>query len=170
MSTAAIRNALAGLEEYFQSGRVGGPRPDTPAVAVMREGLRCRVQTPDGKGIDTDMSPAFGGEGSANSPGWLARAALASCDATALRMRAIRLGIELDSIEVSVEAASDGRGIFLDQGISPGSSDMRVRFRVGARDVPREKIQEMVDWVVAHSPVGCDFEQAVQYAVELDLI
>ena len=170
MSTATIRNAITGLEEYFRSERARGPRPDTPATAVMQEGLRCRVQAPDGKGIDTDMSAAFGGEAAANSPGWLARAALASCDATALRMRAIRLGIELDSIEVSVEASSDGRGIFLDQGISPGSTDMRVRFRVGARDVPREKIQEMVDWVVAHSPVGCDYQQAVGFAVELEVI
>ena len=170
MATTTIRNALAGIEEYFQSDQARGPRPDTPATAVVETGLRCRVQAPDGKAVYTDMSEAFGGRAEFNSPGWLARAALASCDATGLAMRAIRLGIELDSVEVSVEASSDGRGLFLDEGISPGSCDLRVQFRVAARDVPREQIQEMVDWVVAHSPVGCDFEQPVEFEVELELI
>lgn len=170
MSTSTIRNALASLEEYFQSGRVSGPRPDTPATAVVEPGLRCRVHAPDGKELHTDMSEAFGGKGEFNSPGWLARAALASCDATALAVHAIRLGVELDSIEVEVEASSDGRGMFLDGDISPGSCDMRVRFRVGAGKVPREQIQEMVDWVVAHSPVGSDFEQHVRFDVDLELI
>lgn len=170
MSTTSIRAALEGLEDYFQSDRYQGPRPDAPATAVMRDGLRCRIEAPDGKAVHTDMSKAFGGRDEFNSPGWLARAALASCDATGLALRAIKLGIELDSIEVRVEASSDGRGIFLDQDISPGSRDMRLVFRVGARGVPRETIQEMVDWVIAHSPVGCDFERPVEIEAELELV
>jgi len=170
VSSSGIRQALKGLEEYFQSDRYRGPRPDAPARAVMQDGLRCRVEGPDGTSVCTDMSAAFGGRGEFGSPGWLARAALASCDATGLALRAIREGIELDSIEVSVEASSDGRGIFLDQGISPGSRDMKLIFRVGARDVPREKIQQLVDWVITHSPVGTDVEQAVAVEVELELV
>lgn len=170
MSTSGIREALEGLEAYFQSDRYTGPRSDLSATAVMQDGLRCRTETPDGKFIHTDMSAAFGGRDEYVSPGWLARAALASCDATGLATRAIRLGIELDSIEVRVEAASDGRGLFLDQGISPASRDMKLIFRVGARDVPREKIQELVDWVVAHSPVGRDLEEPVAVEVELELV
>jgi len=170
MSTTRIRAAMEGLEEYFQGDRYRGPRPDTPATAVMQDDLRCRIEAPDGKAMHTDMSAAFGGRGEFNSPGWLARAALASCYATGLALRAIRLGVELDSIEVSVEAASDGRGLFLDQGISPGSRDMRLKCKVGARGVPRETIQVLFDWVVAHSPVGSDFERAVEVEVELELV
>jgi hypothetical protein len=36
--------------------------------------------------------------------------------------------------------------------------------------VPRAQIQEMADWVIAHSPVGHDFEPAVECAVELEVI
>ena len=170
MSNASIRAAIIGLEEYFQSDRYQGPLPDTAATATIEKGLRCRVESPDGRGIHTDMSPAFGGEGSAHSPGWLARAALASCDATAVALRAARLGIELESIEVSVEASSDGRGIMLDKGISPASSDMSVVFRIGAAGVPREQVQALVDWVVAHSPVGADLEHPVGVQVELEIL
>lgn len=123
----------------------------------MQDGLRCRVETPDGKAVHTDMSAAFGGRGEFNSPGWLA-------------LRAIRVGIEFDSVEARVEASSDCRGIFFDQGISPGSSDMKLIFRVGARDVPREQIQELVDWVIAHSPGGSDVERPVDFGVELELV
>jgi uncharacterized OsmC-like protein len=55
---------------------------------------------------------AVGGNATAGSPGWLLRAAVASCDATLLTMRAARLGLNLESVEVRVEALSDGRGMF----------------------------------------------------------
>ena len=120
--------------------------------------------------IHTDMSESIGGTATANSPGWLSRAAIASCDATLLTMRAARKGIKLDTVEVSVDAMSDGRGMFLDEGVSPGSSEIHIRFRVGAKDVSLEQLQELVDWVVAHSPVGTDIAQAVDVSVELEPI
>ena len=143
-------------------------RADTPATAVSENGLRCRVQSPDGKQIYTDMSTSLGGSATANSPGWLSRAAIASCDATLLAIRAARQGIELDSIEVNVDASSDGRGMILDQGISPGSSAIRVRFNVGARNATDQQLRELVDWVIAHSPVGTDIAQAVEVNVEFE--
>ena len=115
------------------------------------------------------MPESIGGTATANSPGWLSRAAIASCDATLLAIRAARTGIELDSIEVSVDAMSDGRGMFLDEGISPGSTEVRIHFRICAKDVSRAQLQELVDWVVEHSPVGTDIAQAVDVSVELEL-
>ncbi|HKJ51257.1 MAG TPA: OsmC family protein [Gammaproteobacteria bacterium] len=167
---SSIRKAIVALEEFFGGENAPGPRADMGAVASIEDRLRCRIRCPNGRELHTDVSRALGGTASANSPGWLARAALASCNATGLAMRAARLGIRLDSIEVGVEAMSDGRGLFLDQDISPGTCDLRVRFRVSARDVPREQIQEMVDWVVAHSPVGADFERPVAMGIELEVI
>jgi len=73
-------------------------------------------------------------------------------------------------VEVSVDSMSDGRGLFLDEGISPGSTEVRILFKIGATGVPREKLQEMVDWVSAHSPVGTDVEKAVDVSVELELV
>ena len=167
MSFREIRQKVQSLEKYFLAKRNPGPQADTPATAVIENGLRCRVKSPDGKTIFTDMSPALGGSGTANSPGWLSRAAIASCDATLLAIRAARQGIELDTIEVNVDASSDGRGMILDEGILPGSSEIRVRFNVGAPKATTEQVRELVDWVVAHSPVGTDIARSVDIRVEV---
>lgn len=82
-------------------------------------------------------------------------------------MRAARMGIRLDRIEVRVEASSDGRGMFLDEGICPGSSEIRIVFNVTAQGVSREQIQELVHWVATHAPVGNDISRAVEMFVEL---
>jgi uncharacterized OsmC-like protein len=136
-------------------------------MAVVEDGLRCRIESPDGRSVHTDMPVSLGGAATANSPGWLMRAAIASCDATLLAMRAARKGIELDSIKVKVDAKSDGRGMLLDEGISPKSSEVRVLFDIRAGNVSREEIQELVDWVTAHAPVGNDVSQSVEMFYEL---
>lgn len=163
-----IQSAVIGVEEYYKNKNEPGPKADIRATAVIEGGLRCCIQSPDGKVAITDMSKSVGGTATANSPGWLSRAAIASCDATLLAIRAARKGIELDTIKVSVDAMSDGRGMFLDEGVFPGSTEMRICFNVSAKDVSRAQLQELVDWVVAHSPVGSDFARAVEVSVELD--
>ena len=57
------------------------------------------------------MATSLGGGGSAPSPGWLMRAALASCDATIVAMEAARAGIELTDLTVTVVSESDNRGV-----------------------------------------------------------
>jgi uncharacterized OsmC-like protein len=165
-----IQKAIVSVEEYYQEKIETGPKSDIRATAIIEGGLRCRIQSPDGKAVHTDMSESIGGTATANSPGWLSRAALASCDATLLAMRAARSGVKLDTIEVSVDAMSDGRGMFLDEGVSPGSSEIRIRFCVGAKDVSEGQLQELVDWVVEHSPVGADIARAVDVRVETEFV
>lgn len=165
MATQDIRKAIEAVEIHLQSRT--GPEPDTCATAVVEEGLRCRIQSPDGRSVSTDMPASLGGTATFNSPGWLMRAAIASCDATLLAMRAARKGIELDSIMVRVDAKSDGRGMLLDEGISPKSSEIRVLFDIRARNASREQIQELVNWVTAHAPVGNDISHAVEMSYEL---
>jgi uncharacterized OsmC-like protein len=167
MTFHEIRKKILSLEKYFLAKADAGPRPDTPARAVVERGLRCRVHSPDGKSIFTDMSASLGGSATANSPGWLSRAAIASCDATLLAIRAAYQGIELDSIEVNVYASSDGRGMILDEGILPGSSEIRVLFNIGTRKASAEQVRELVDWVVTHSPVGSDISRTVDLRVEI---
>jgi uncharacterized OsmC-like protein len=166
MAITNIKDAIIGVEKYYESNP--GPKPDIYATAVVENGLKCRIQSPDGKTVTTDMPETVGGTATANSPGWLSRAAIASCDATLLAMRAARKGIKLDVIEVKVGAMSDGRGMFLDEGISPGSSEVRILFNIRAKDASREQIQELVDWVAAHAPVGSDISRAVDVFVELE--
>ena len=141
-----------------------------PATAVIEDGLRCRIESPDGRAIYTDMPKSIGGSATSNSPGWHLRAALASCDASMVALRATRLGLQLDSIEVRVEATSDGRGMFLDDGVLPGSPEMRLYFKIAATDVSQEAIEDLVHWVEQHSPVGSDVSRAVDLHSEIEMI
>ena len=168
MSVSEIRKAFENTENYLQSQTDPGPRADVAATATIEDGLKCRIESPDGTAIYTDMPTSVGGSATANSPGWHLRAALASCDATLLAMRAARLGLKLDDIEVRVEASSDGRGMFLDEGISPGSHEMRLYFKIVASGVSQEQIKALVHWVEQHSPVGADIKRAVDVHSEID--
>jgi uncharacterized OsmC-like protein len=170
MQVTGIGKAVRKVESYLQSQSSPGPQADVPANATIEDGLRCRIEAPDGSAIYTDMPRSVGGSATANSPGWHLRAALASCDATLLAMRAARLGLKLDSIGVRVEATSDGRGMFLDENISPGSADMRLTFKIGASDVSTEQIKELVDWVEQHSPVAADITRAVELQSDIELL
>ena len=168
MNASEIQQAIEGVEQYLHDNAERGPQPDVPATAIIEDGLRCRIEAPDGSAIYTDMPTSVGGSASASSPGWHLRAALASCDATLLAMRAARLGLKLDSIQVRVEASSDGRGMFLDESVSPGSTDMRLYFKISASKVTRSQIEALVHWVEQHSPVGADITRAVDARSELE--
>ena len=168
MNTSEIQQAIEEVEQYLSNNSDPGPRPDVPATATIEDGLKCRIEAPDGSAIYTDMPTSVGGYASASSPGWHLRAALASCDATLLAMRAARLGLQLDSIQVRVEASSDGRGMFLDEGVSPGSEEMRLYFKISASTVPRAQIEALVHWVEQHSPVGADITRALDAPSELE--
>lgn len=82
---SAIEEASRRLTEHPEAAAA----TDAPATAVREEGLRFRVDGPAGA-VTSDMSNAVGGGVTAPTPGWLLRAALASCDATLVAMEAAR--------------------------------------------------------------------------------
>ena len=170
MDNREIGQAVARVENHLQSQNDPGPCADMPATATVIDGLHCRIESPDGNAIHTDMPPSVGGDASANSPGWMLRAALASCDATLLAMRAARQGLQLERIEVTVEASSDGRGMFLDEGINPGSADMCLRFRIAPGNASAEQVRALVHWVETHSPVANDIIRAVTVRSEIEIV
>ena len=83
----SIRSAIEAASDDLTEHPEAGSGTDTAATAVREEGLRFRVEGPNGEVI-TDMSKTVGGGATAPTPGWLLRAALASCDATAIAMEA----------------------------------------------------------------------------------
>jgi uncharacterized OsmC-like protein len=61
------------------------------------------------------------------------RAALASCTGTVIAMRAAKLGIELEKLDVSVESQSDNRGLLgLDAGVSAALTGLRALVHISA--------------------------------------
>ena len=92
---------------------------------------------------------------------------------SALRLQCARKLLHLFSIregQVRVEASSDGRGMFLDEGVSPGSDRMLLYFRIGAGKASTEQIESLVEWVEQHSPVAADITRAVEVYSELETV
>ena len=158
MSVEHIRNSVNDVITYLKENPKDALSTSAPITAVMEGDLRCRATDENGQTIVTDMPKAVGGGGSAPSPGWLSRAALATCDATRIAMRAAELGIALDTLEVTADTVDDDRGLFgIDKSVRAGSLSIRTRVTIGATGVAEKTLREIVDYSVTHSPVadGC---------------
>jgi uncharacterized OsmC-like protein len=115
------------------------------------------------------MVAAVGGADSAPSPGWILRAAEASCVATLIAMRAAQLGHRPSSLEVVVESESDDRGILgLDDSVPAGPLSTRIVVRLAASGLGNGEVRELVDWAVDHCPVVDAVRRAVPVSVEID--
>jgi uncharacterized OsmC-like protein len=114
------------------------------------------------------MPGAVGGDASAPTPGWLMRAAWASCAATAIAMRAAELGISLTRLDVTAESESDMRGLLgLGKGVAAGPHRARIQVRIAAEDADAERLHELVAWADRHSPVGDALRRAVPIELEV---
>jgi uncharacterized OsmC-like protein len=129
-------------------------------TARLVDGLRCDIE--DGPWhLAADMPAKFGGTDTAPSPGTLGRGALASCLVIGISRWAARLGVQLDALEVEVEAELDARGeLGMDERIRPGYGE--VRYTVSIRSpAPRELVDELIATAERHSPYLDIFGQAV---------
>lgn len=170
MSTVEIAEAIARLTSYFDANPDKAYGSGTDATATI-DGLRATVTNPDGTVVATDMPAALGGEASAPSPGWLLRAALATCDATVIATRAATEGVALDTLEVTVAFDFDDRGLLGSaEGIPAGPLSSTVSVRIGAAGVEGEKLRGLVEWAERHSPVGDALSRAVPGKVVVEVV
>src|SRR3954467_14060939 len=124
---ASIRDAVNGAIEYLSSHPDEARYGDSQAVARIESGLRVVTTGPDGSAATTDMTTGIGGGGTAPSPGWLFRAAIASCVATFVAMRAAQLERTIEALEIAVDSESNDLGLFdLDPDVPPGALSMRI--------------------------------------------
>ena len=145
-------------------------RVRSAATARLAEGLMCEVTGPRNEHVSTDMPPAIGGKASAPNPGWLLRAALASCTATVIATRAAKLGITLRKLEVTVESEADQRGLLgLDDSISAGLGAWRTKVTINGNAQP-DSLREIVVWADVHSPVGCTVRQPSACSLEIEVV
>ena len=166
MSDSAIGDAISGAIEYVTAHPEEARYTDSAATAILREGLAVTVTGSDGVVVQTDMPNSVGGHGAGPSPGWLLRAAQASCLATLIAMRAARLGLELGPIEVVVESESDDRGILgIDESVPAGPLSSRARVKVRLASGSPE---EVVSWADAHCPVQDAVRRAVPSTLKLE--
>lgn len=170
MTNERARDAIEQLSAAIASDANKARARNVPATARLVDGLKCEVTGPQGQRLQTDMPPAVGGHGSAPNPGWLLRGALASCTASVIAMRAARLGIALETLEVTVDSDSDLRGILgLDEKVAAGQSAVRTIVKIRGNADP-DTLRELAAWGEAHSPVGCTVRQAPAYSLEIEVI
>ena len=170
MGEREIAMAIAEARSWVAANRTEARYRDGAASAVIEDGLRVQVTAPDGRAIVTDMTAGVGGGASAPSPGWLLRAANASCIATLIAMRAAELGVQLDGLEVVVDSESDDAGLLdVDPSVPAGPLSMRVAVRVAGASVPDDEVRAIVTWGVAHCPVCDAVKRAVPVEVRIDL-
>lgn len=171
METADINSALKSLRDKIADQPEKAMAKHVPATARIENGLKCLVEGTRGELIETDMPNAMGGNGSAPNPGWVFRASLASCCATVIAMQAAQQGIELTTLEVTVESDGDLRGILgLDDTITAGMSSLKTNVRIGADNATPEQLREIVEWGSAHAPVGCTVQNAPGNATVIDIV
>jgi len=168
MEAEEIRQALSSVAEHFTAHPEDAKSEDKPATATLESGLRIRVEGLGSWSVTTDMPVALGGEGSAPSPGWLRRAAQAACEATMIAIRAAQEGIVLDRLQVTVGSVSDDRGLLGLADAPAGPTESWARIEVTAKEVSPEKLQEIIKWAEAHSPVTDALTRPVPHKLEIE--
>jgi len=175
MTEAHIKESVESVINHYAENPDDARGPGASVTAVMEDGLRCIVRKEDGTAIvTTDMSTGIGGDGSAPSPGLIFRAALASCDATFVALRAAQVGIKITTLDVTVEGDPDDIGTLgflgIDDSIPAGEHSLRLTFRIGAENATPERLRELINWIGAHSPVGDSVSRAVPTKIEIEVV
>ena len=170
MTTKEIRDALENAVAYLTANPQEARYTDSAAVAII-DGLAAKVTGPDGEILMTDMPTGVGGGNTAPSPGWVMRAAIASCVATLAAMRAAQSEVVLEELRVTVDSESDDRGILgIDDEMPAGPLSVRINVAIAAPGVARHDLEGIAQWAVAHCPVSDAVTRATTAAVEIDVL
>ncbi len=137
------------------------------SVTKVIDGLRCEVREGDWT-LSVDMPEAAGGSGAAPTPGVFGRAALGSCLALTYMMWASKEGIEIQSLDVEVQAEFDDGVLFGTSDAVAGYSEVRyrVRIRSGADEAD---IVRLLDEAERHSAYLDVFTRPQQLVRQLDI-
>lgn len=168
MPQQAIREAMDNVARAIAANPAKALVKNSPATASLKDGLAFSVTGPKGETAQSDMPEALGGGGGVPQPGWLMRASLAACTGTVIAMRAAKLGIALDKLDVIVESQGDNRGMLgLDDGVSAALIGLRATVRIRAAKATRDQLDGLVRWADAHSPIACTLRNALAADIEV---
>jgi uncharacterized OsmC-like protein len=163
-----IAEAVASATAYLGAHPEEARYRDSFAHGRLESGLAVTVTGPGGESLRTDMPTGIGGAASAPSPGWILRAAAASCVASLIAIRAAQTGIELTSVDVEVDSESDDRGILgLDPTISAGPLSMKGTVAIVSPAASREDAEALARWAIEHCPVTDSIARAVPLELEI---
>jgi uncharacterized OsmC-like protein len=174
MTAATIGNALQRVRAVLARRPQAARHTDEPAIARWEQGLHVLCGHPNGTQIATDMPRELGGQGDQVTPGWLMRAALASCLATRIAMEAAARELVITRLEVVASSESDARGLFgmsdeAGERILPAPRDVRLQVGIAASNVAAEVLTAMVEESYRCSPVSAALERAIPIELRIEV-
>ncbi|MDH1010205.1 OsmC family protein [Pseudomonas nicosulfuronedens] len=173
MSSESILAAQQRLTRLVQQRPGVALVEETPAIAQWEGAGKTHTRHPDGNVIHTDLPRELGGDGERISPGWLLRAAMASCAVTRIAMLANETGVALQKLEAEVGSITDVHGLLGlsredGQPASPGPTQARLQVRIAAAQVPDEQLRELVSEAIRLSPMVAAFRDAIPVQLDID--
>jgi uncharacterized OsmC-like protein len=174
VTAEAIASAMQRFRAVLGRRPEAGIHPDEPAFARWAQGTRVVCRHANGMQVATDMPSELGGTGDQVTPGWLFRAALASCAATRIAMGAAADGIVLTRLEVSAGSTSDARGLLgmingAGERVRPAPSEVRLEVRVCAAGVLPQRLQSLIEDSCRCSPVSDAVLNAVPVSLRIEI-
>jgi uncharacterized OsmC-like protein len=135
----------------------------------LQPGLACQIT--DGPWtLTASLGAGAGVTPVAPGPGALGRGALGSCLALGYAVWAARLGVELETVDVVVEADYDTRGeLGVADDVPPGYTQVRYIVTIASR-APETDVQRVIDTADRYSPYLDVFTRAQPMRRELRLV
>lgn len=144
------QNAQTRLVEIF-TRKPASAFSKIKGLASIREGVACTYVQGEHTVI-ADMSDIFGGDDTGPSPGFYARAGIASCVAISIKLAATQAGLTFRAVDVEISVSFDGRGIFYLDEIGAGPQDMSVNITIET-DAPKGAVEKLVARAMDASPI-----------------
>jgi uncharacterized OsmC-like protein len=162
---ADFRQILEHNIDSIRANPAAGQGTATTTVRI-RNGVTCDIEDGQWKLVGDEM-PGDGGGGLGPDPGVFGRAALGTCLAMGYVQWAAHFGVPLDSVDVTVEADYDARGMLgVDESVSPAWSAVRYIVDI-ASPAGEEKVRAVIDHADRHSPLLADFREPLAVTREL---
>lgn len=132
------------------------------------DGTACEVEHKHWK-FTADVGKQQGGNDTGPGPGILYRASLGSCLAIGYATWAAKLGVQIDELEVDVEADVDARGNYGIDDAEPGYTGMRYKVTIESQ-ASEEEIQKLIELADKHSPILANFKKPVPIDREIKIV
>lgn len=132
------------------------------------EGTTCEVEHKHWT-FKADVGKQQGGNDEGPGPGILFRASVGSCLAIGYKLWAAYMDLQIDHIEVDVEADVDARGNYGIDNTKPGYTGMRYKVSIESSE-PEEKILEMIRHADDHSPILANVKNPVKVERQINVV
>jgi len=120
--------------------------------------------------IECDEPPVLLGTNKAPNPVETILAALGSCLAVGFAYSAAARGINLESLDISLEGALDLRGFLgVSDDVRPGYQNIKITCRIKS-DASEEKLSELYEHVLRTSPVRDIIQNSEPLTIKLEKI